>query len=202
MTHLRRYDIASIKCFISIFHIDNVSQQRLYVQPFSTPMRCDNRHAVNPRTEPVLGGRRERLQGGPGQPTAAHLVSARVSPRITVAGAERSLLFRPIQKIRLAAADQYSHQKSCHTGEGGCNPITNLASSFSISVIPAKAGTQGFQSLAPGSPLSRGRRVELSAGFPDSLEGRCPWQNWVPAFPTELVRGLKAHGKTRKKASH
>src|SRR5438128_12057732 len=40
-------------------------------------------------------------------------------------------------------------------------------------VIPAKAGTQGFQSLAPGSPLSRGRRIWLSAGFPDSLLRRC-----------------------------
>src|SRR5260370_38275773 len=72
-------------------------------------------------------------------------------------------------------------------GEGGCNPITKSGALILISVVPAKAGTQGFQSLGPGSPLSRGRRVGLSAGFPDSLEGRCPWQNWVPAFPTELV---------------
>jgi len=49
-----------------------------------------------------------------------------------------ALLFRPIQRIRLATAEQCSHQKSCHTGEG-----------------------------------------------------RCPSQNWVPAFA----------GKTRKKAS-
>ena len=42
-----------------------------------------------------------------------------------------------------------------------------------ISVVPAKAGTQGFQLLAPlfkpgagsGSPLSRGRRIELSQDF-------------------------------------
>jgi hypothetical protein len=38
-----------------------------------------------------------------------------------------------------------------------------------LPVVPAKAGTQGFQSLAPGSPLSRGRRIWLSAGFADSL---------------------------------
>ena len=29
-------------------------------------------------------------------------------------------------------------------------------------------------------------------------EGRCLWRKWVPAFPTELIRGLKAHGKTRR----
>src|SRR6202022_3905470 len=40
---------------------------------------------------------------------------------------------------------------------------------LSIFVIPAaKAGTQGFPSLAPGSPLLRGRRIGLSAGFPDT----------------------------------
>jgi hypothetical protein len=37
------------------------------------------------------------------------------------------------------------------------------------SVIPAKAGIQEFPSLAPGSPLSRGRRICLSAEFSDSL---------------------------------
>jgi hypothetical protein len=29
-------------------------------------------------------------------------------------------------------------------------------------------------------------------------EGRCPRQRWVPASPTEQVRGLKARGKTQK----
>src|SRR6266446_9016852 len=89
---------------------------------------------------------------------------------------EYMLVLRRIQMI-YGAADA-----SRLPGEGGCNPITNLAPSFSISVIPAKAGTQGFQSLPPGSPLSRGRRVELSAGFPDSLAGRDLWQRWAPAF--------------------
>ncbi len=37
-----------------------------------------------------------------------------------------------------------------------------------ISVVPTKAGTQGFQSLAPGSPLSRGRRVGPSGQFSDT----------------------------------
>src|SRR5713101_3561278 len=67
-------------------------------------------------------------------------------------------------------------------GEGGCNPITKSGALILISVVPAKAGTQGFQLLAPGSPLSRGRRVGLSAGFPDSLEGRDPCRKWAPAF--------------------
>ena len=35
---------------------------------------------------------------------------------------------------------------------------------------------------------------------PRTGSGRCPGQNWFPAFPTELVRGLKAHGKTRTEA--
>src|SRR5882724_11797148 len=49
--------------------------------------------------------------------------------------------------------------------------LRDLALSFSYPSFPrkrAKAGTQGFQSLAPGSPLSRGRRIGPSAGFPDS----------------------------------
>src|SRR6266478_1320754 len=59
------------------------------------------------------------------------------------------------------------------TGLFGCNPIPKSGALTLMPVIPAKAGTQGFQSLAPGSPLSRGRRIWLSAGFPDSLLRRC-----------------------------
>ena len=44
----------------------------------------------------------------------------------------------------------------------------NRASSRSA-LVPAKAGTWGFQSLAPGSPLARRRRICLFARFPDSL---------------------------------
>src|SRR5882724_9702771 len=51
-------------------------------------------------------------------------------------------------------------------------PATNEGIIQFIFVIPAKAGTQGFQSLAPGSPLSRGRRICLSAGFADGLQCR------------------------------
>jgi len=36
-------------------------------------------------------------------------------------------------------------------------------------VIPAKAGTQDSSRLLLGSPLSRGRRIWLPAGFADSL---------------------------------
>jgi hypothetical protein len=53
--------------------------------------------------------------------------------------------------------------------ESGCNPIAESDALLLIPVVPAKAGTQGFQSLASGSPLSRGRRIFLAAGFPDSL---------------------------------
>ena len=45
----------------------------------------------------------------------------------------------------------------------------NRASSRSA-LVPAKAGTQGLQSLAPGSPLARGRRICLSPRCPDGLE--------------------------------
>jgi hypothetical protein len=34
-----------------------------------------------------------------------------------------------------------------------------------IFVVPTKVGTQGLQSLAPGSPRARGRRVSLSGGY-------------------------------------
>jgi hypothetical protein len=137
MTHLRRCDIASVKCRLSIFYVDNVTQQRYIRKHFrhrcvaiiDMPLSCER--------GPVLGGRRERLQDGPGQPAAAHPF-LQGSVRNPDGRSRKSLLFRPIQKIRLATADRCAHQKSCHTGEG-----------------------------------------------------RCPWQNWVPAFA----------GKTRKKAS-
>jgi len=35
-------------------------------------------------------------------------------------------------------------------------------------VVPAKAGTQGFQSLVPGSPHAPGRRVCPSGGYSES----------------------------------
>src|SRR6202040_1448298 len=37
------------------------------------------------------------------------------------------LVFRSIQKIRSARADQRSHQKSCHTGPGGCIQLAFIA---------------------------------------------------------------------------
>ena len=54
-------------------------------------------------------------------------------------------------------------------GLRGCIPIPKFSALTLMAVIPAKAGTQGFQSLAPGSPLSRGRRIWLSAGIADYL---------------------------------
>jgi len=41
----------------------------------------------------------------------------------------------------------------------GCNPIPHIPPLRPLFVVPAKAGIQGFQSLAPGSPLTRGRRI-------------------------------------------
>ena len=29
-------------------------------------------------------------------------------------------------------------------------------------------------------------------------ESRCPLRKWIPAFPTDQVRGLKAHGTARR----
>ena len=95
-------------------------------------MRCDNRHTAELRKEPVPGGRREQLQGGPGIPPL-HTCFRKGQSGDPGGRSQKSLAFRPIQKIRFATADQCSHQKSCHTGEG-----------------------------------------------------RCPWQKWVPAFPTDL----------------
>jgi hypothetical protein len=53
----------------------------------------------------------------------------------------------------------------CNTGF----PLSRLSGNpdsepqVSHSVVPAQAGTQGFQSLGPGPPLSRGRRLENAA---------------------------------------
>jgi hypothetical protein len=56
-----------------------------------------------------------------------------------------------------SAADIPAAMKAVTHGAGGCNPITNLAPSFLISVISAKAGTQDFSRLPPcssqGQPL-------------------------------------------------
>ena len=62
--------------------------------------------------------------------------------------------------------------------------------------------THSRDSSADDGPLlcrHTGRRVRPLAS-PRTGSGRCPGQNWFPAFPTELVRGLKAHGKTRTEA--
>src|SRR5207244_11957325 len=87
-------------------------------------------------------------------------------------------------------AHSFSSHRSCESGDPAisvpcpwvprlrsCNPITNLAPSFSLSVIPAKAGTQRFQSLAPlfvpgagsGSPLSRRFRGDDGLSCPQDF---------------------------------
>jgi len=55
----------------------------------------------------------------------------------------------------------------------GCNPIPRVQPLCLFLVVPATAGTKGFQSLTPriksgagsGSPLARGRRICLSLDF-------------------------------------
>src|SRR5256886_11133938 len=60
----------------------NISRFRLCWQPLSPPIRCDNRHAME-----LLGGRRERLQGGPRQLLRCTPASTRLSPEIAASGA-------------------------------------------------------------------------------------------------------------------
>ena len=69
----------------------------------------------------------------------------------------------------------------------GCNPITKSGALILISVVPAKAGTQGFESLVPGSPLSRravrgkscgDHRSEIAfpiSSWPGSTRPSTPW---------------------------
>jgi hypothetical protein len=42
------------------------------------------------------------------------------------------------------------------------------------------------------------RAMKHLAQYRFTGESRCPWQKWIPAFPTEQVRGLKAQGKARR----
>jgi len=42
---------------------------------------------------------------------------------------------------------------------------------------------------------------QLKSKLRHTGEGRCPSRKWVPAFPTEQVRGLKAHGKEEEDAA-
>ncbi len=68
------------------------------------------------------------------------------------------LVLRHKQTIHQSAAVSTPTNRwnnSCHTREGGCNPIAKSGSLILISVFPAKAGTQGFQSPALG-PRFRG----------------------------------------------
>jgi hypothetical protein len=69
----------------------------------------------------------------------------------------------------------------------GCNPITKSGALILISVVSAKAGTQGFESLVPGSPLSRravrgkscgDHRSEIAfpiSSWPGSTRPSTPW---------------------------
>jgi hypothetical protein len=50
-------------------------------------------------------------------------------------------------------------------GFRGCNPIPHIPPLRPSLVVPAKAGTQAFQSLASGSPLARGRRIVCPQDF-------------------------------------
>src|SRR5882762_7550584 len=50
-----------------------------------------------------------------------------------------------------------------HSRESGCNPIPKLGAVIIKPVVPAKAGTQGFQSLAPGSCFRAGLSGESEA---------------------------------------
>ena len=45
---------------------------------------------------------------------------------------------------------------------------------------------RGLCSWVPGSRAAPEPWNDGYFRFPDSLEGRCPWQNCVPAFPTDL----------------
>src|SRR5215471_4436030 len=50
-----------------------------------------------------------------------------------------------------------------------CNPNAKSSAIMLFLVVPAKAGTQGFEPLAAGSPHARGRRVCPSGGYSDIL---------------------------------
>jgi hypothetical protein len=97
-----------------------------------------------------LAGDESDYKVGPGNPPL-HTRSRKGQSGNPGGRSRKSLAFRPIQKIRLATADQCSHQKSCHTDEGGCQKILRTAKFF----VPAKAGTQEQATETPGFPLSR-----------------------------------------------
>src|SRR5207302_7169024 len=76
-----------------------------------------------------------------------------------------------------------------------------------VFVVPAKAGTQGFQSLAPGPPLSRGRRLEgatdLTTASKSGGPGPASGSNRLataaalrpPGFPLSRLSGNPADGQ-------
>src|SRR6516164_8423044 len=71
---------------------------------------------------------------------------------------------------------------------GACKPLSPRGPRSSQAGHCASAPTHSHDSLGGGGSL-----LCRHTG-----EGLCLGQNWFPAFPTEPVRGLKAHGKTRR----
>jgi protein ImuB len=81
-------------------------------------------------------------------------------PATNASGNIASLLDRLGNRLGLAAVSRLEPRES-HIPE--CASVH-----VPISVVPAKAGTQGFQSLAPGSPRTRGRRACPPGGYSDT----------------------------------
>ena len=112
----------------------------------------------------------------------------------------RSLVLTCIQIIQCSALSLSSRRRRLSG-----NPDSEPQGSYSV--VPAKAGTQGFQSLAPcschgqglGPRFPRGRRLENAANLGYSLEGRDPCSPWAPAgaCPRAAFRADPWAGVTR-----
>ena len=83
----------------------------------------------------------------------------------------------------------------------GCNPITKSGALILISVVPAKAGTQGFESVVPGSPLSR-RAVRGKSCGDHRSEIAFPISSWpVSTRPSTPWAGRNKDVDTRIKSA-
>jgi hypothetical protein len=149
MTHLRRYDIASIKCYISIFHVDNVSQyryirkhfRRRWVAIIDIPWSCERGR--------YLAGNESDYKVGPGSPPL-HTRLCKGQSGNPGGRSRKSLVFSPIPKIRLATADQCSHQNPVTPAKEAVIQLRTWRRHSQYPSFPRKREPHEFQSLAPG----------------------------------------------------
>ena len=132
-----------------------------------------------------LAGDESDYKGGPGQPAGAHPFP-QGSVRNPGGRSRKSPMFRPIQKIRLATADQCSHQ----------NPVTPAGES--VRKMPL-AGAYFF--VIPGWSVGPGPEP-MNTGHPKLAEVCVPGFRALGLRPSPGMTGISDFLTASKAAAH